>query len=218
MPLEQYHRYYNHPEGKWIISWDDCERLQGYVREYKPKEILDLGSGIGASTYILAEASEDGKILAIEQSEKCIRVAKELMPSQFLSRITFEHHPAIVFQIDKMPFEYFSGFQDLPQGDWDMVIIDGPGFFISNGLLVKITNGDIFKLIQKMKEGCIVYIDGRKDTVAYLRRYIIHYFDVLGVDNDLQKGWVALRRNKVPYQGIIDWVYQNVKKTVYFNE
>ena len=80
-----YSQFSAHPEGMWIMQPYNAEQLYKFIMEHDVKKVLDLGTGIGLSAATMALAFqakkvEDYQIDTIEQFEKCIRIAKEIIP------------------------------------------------------------------------------------------------------------------------------------------
>ena len=216
MLLEHYNKYQEHPEGRWIISIQDCERLQSIVKKYGCKTILDLGSGIGASTYALAEATE-GRVWAIEQFKKCSKIAREILPEELKGKVEFIQEVPGVMSFKYVPYRYFSSFTKLPEAEWDLIVVDGPGPFMSKTDLVKLPNGDVFNIFHKLKTGCLIYVDQRMETVFLMERYFYPYFDVI---EDRHEGntYHLFQRNKVKFCGFADLDVTVLKYQGYFDE
>lgn len=168
----------NSPEGEWIIGKNDAAKLYSLIQTYAPRNILELGGGIGASTAIMALAAMESAITSIEQFEKCIDIAKKIIPPELLKKINFVYSEAHAFKNERIsPYQFFSGYKNLPvrNGPFDFVIIDGPGYWLENGQLVKLPNGDIINLLPHLATGCKIYIDGRKQAVGIYKRFLRPY-------------------------------------------
>ena len=81
-----YSIFQNSPEGYWILNKENALTLYKLVHQIQPKNILDLGSGIGASTSVLALAAHEGKTTGVEQFKKCIDIAEKLVPEHLLTK------------------------------------------------------------------------------------------------------------------------------------
>ena len=76
--------FFGGKESNWIISLDDCVKLDKIIKKYKIKNILELGTGIGSSTLSMAYSlPPDGHIDTVEQFEKCIERAKQIIPPEY---------------------------------------------------------------------------------------------------------------------------------------
>ena len=178
-------RFYNHPEGKWIMKIQEAMRLHETVKKYQPSQILELGTGIGCSTAIMAAALENGRIMTVEQNPRLIEIAKEMIPFELKQHIQFEHSPVSVVRPLNMidPFRGWSAYLNFPWVNWDFVVVDGPGpFMISvkgEQYCVDLPNGDIIILMARLQAGAKVYVDKRKETVNLYKRFLGWYLDLL---------------------------------------
>lgn len=215
--------YQNSPEGKWIIGKNDACALYELIRAYQPTNVLELGGGIGASAAIIACAMERGTITSVEQFEKCIRIANQLTPPDLAKKIIFVYAPPVAFKDERIsPYQYFSNFDHLPtqQGPFDFLIIDGPGYWVENKQLIKLPNGDLFKLIPHLAPGAKIYIDGRKPALILYKRFLHNYVRVI---QENQK-YALLERTAISapaYENmeITDYeLARRLKNTTYFND
>lgn len=211
---ELWQSFKKHKEGTWILGYDDAQRLYGIIKKIKPKSILDLGGGIGCSASIMALALKDIErepfdvikphITSIEQFEKCVKLAHELIPADLKEYITVEHHPQVVKQYDEVPYKYFTTFKDLPLKHYDLVIIDGPGphYEVRNGkeYQIKLPNGDFVDLIPHLEQGAFVYLDQRVTTREVIGNYFSEYLGAVHGTKD----YILAERTEKKYEGSID--------------
>ena len=123
--------------------------------------------------------------MTIEQNKRLIDVAKELIPFELKQHIQFEYSPVTVIKpigtID--PFRGYSAYLNFPWVDWDFVVVDGPGPFMldikGNQYCVDLPNGDIIILMQRLRAGAKVYVDGRKEAVNLYKRYLGWYYNLI---------------------------------------
>ena len=110
------------------ISWSDCWELYNYVRQNKPKNILECGQG--ASTFAMALALKKnetegfpGKITAMEELKKYYDIGVDLMPKELKKYVEFVLSP----RVDDY-HEIFRGvrYRDIPKKNFDFIFIDGP--------------------------------------------------------------------------------------------
>lgn len=129
-----YNLYAQHPEGSWVTHPENARELHRFVKEHDVKNILELGTGIGLSTavmaYALHEKGEGGMIHTVEQTEKCYKLAQELLPEELKPYVTFHKSDVKIWQTDYIPYQYFSIFETLPDVDFDFVLVDGSGPFV----------------------------------------------------------------------------------------
>jgi len=165
-------------EDKGAIGFDDCIRLDKLIKQNKIKKVLELGTGVGVSTASIAYSlPEDGQIDTLEQFEKCINIAKIVIPAELRKKITFHHSDSEVFS--PLKYIYLQKYKFLPEGDWDLVVIDGPGPYREGDYVVALAGGDFIELIKKTKPGTLFFIDGRKSMVKLIDRFYSKYLERL---------------------------------------
>lgn len=173
---------YNHflktKEGSWIMHYENGVDLYNFIIKHKIKKVLSLGTGIGFSDSVVAkaflESKVEGTIDSIEQYDKCIRLANELIPEELKKYIKIHKKDVQVWTSDKMSYQYFSIYDSLPEGDYDLIINDGPAPFLDKfNNFVELPNGTIHKLTleDKIKPGTFVIYDGRLPSLSLLERY-----------------------------------------------
>ena len=111
-------------------SYSDYWVLYDYIREHKPKEILECGTGV--TTVVMAYAlmenekhdNVEGRITSMEDQKTWYQQAVKLMPRQLEQYVDFVHST-------KREYCYSIflgvGYQDIPDRTYDFVFIDGPG-------------------------------------------------------------------------------------------
>lgn len=80
--MEEYAQLYKVP----IIREDGADILVNVISAAKPVSILEIGTAIGYSTILMAQASPVAKIITIEKDEERFRLANE-----YISRAGFSH-------------------------------------------------------------------------------------------------------------------------------
>ncbi len=209
-----YNSFRNRRGGKWVLGYNDWKQLERIMHTYQPALILELGTGIGGSTACIARASQDAKIVTVEQFERCIRTAQSLIPKEYQSRIEFLQRNITIRQLPDIAYRYFLTYESLPHGKWDMVLVDGPGPILEKERLINLLGVDLIALIPQLKNGCLVYIDGRRELVDIIKRFHNQYFDTLDDTNR----FVLLRRNSEPFRGTDDLLLKKLTAQGYFDE
>ena len=172
-----YQLFATHKDGKWIMRYYNAGALYRFITKHPVERILELGTGIGCSTAVMALALRDrgvkGEIHTIEQSERCFTLAQELIPEELKSYITFHRIDPKVWTTEHLPYQHFSTFESLPEGDWDLILVDGPGPFIQGDKYIDLSNGDVMRLLieDKLKAGTSIAWDGRKKALSTLEQY-----------------------------------------------
>lgn len=208
---ELYKIFTSSKHSQWIIDAQDVDRLVKVVQLIDAKEILECGTGIGASTAVLAYATK-GKVTTLEQYDKCIKIAKELIPQELQGKIEFVKSDPEVYSIPEIKYHYFSAYKEIPFKMYDLVFIDGPSPFLEEESLVNLPNGDIFTLLNNIKPGGYVYVDGRREAVKLMDR---HLFPFLEKINQASKFTLYQRTDKI-FDKAGDLAHDNLKLGGYF--
>jgi hypothetical protein len=174
------------------MKWSNAEKLYNFIKENNVHRVLEFGLGIGCSTAVMALAfqdkgEQDWHIDTLEQYDKCIDLAKKLIPEELQKNITYIKADPIVWQTDKIPYQNFSVYKELPEINYDMLLNDGPSPFLEKDSYIDLPNGTIHKLVLdgKLKPGTKVIYDGRKQSLIILERYLADNFYITRVP---QKG------------------------------
>lgn len=210
---ELYTDFRKSPEAKWTIAENDALFLYTLVLQNKPKNILELGMGIGLSAAIMGLALREnggGKITSLEQSLKCVEIANRLIPHNIRKHIEIIRSDMAIFKIQKISnWVYFCGYNWLPQAgaQFDFVFIDGPAGWIEDGELVSLDAGDIFRLLPYFAPHAKIYIDGRRSLVKKIERYLMQYLRVVERNNE----FVIFERNENPILSFKTMVISDAK-------
>lgn len=170
------------PRGKLILGEPEARALFRLVKKFAPKNIIDLGLGIGCSASIMALAGKSATITSVEQSETYVGIARDLIPRELRDGIVPFVSEVDVFKIESLSrYLYFSGYARLPceRGPFDLVVVDGPGPFLKDGEFIKLPNGDLINLLPHLAAGCKVFVDGRSKGVRVYKRYLSAYLKPL---------------------------------------
>jgi predicted O-methyltransferase YrrM len=161
-------------EARWVLGLDDAVRLDKIIKKYNVKKILELGMGIGQGTLGMAwSLPSEGHIDSVEQYDKCINIAKSTIPHEYLEKITI--YKSDVEAVELFKYIYGLCYKDIPEGDYDLIVIDGPASFMENNYFVMGLRGDILRMIEDLKDGTLIYFDTSKSTVKLLKRFYTHY-------------------------------------------
>lgn len=200
-------KYKDSPEGAWVPGIGRVIKLYEKVKELQPKHILELGTGIGCTSEVMAFACPNTSIYTVEQNQKCIDIAKTLIPDSLKERIYFKFSEVAVLKpiYEVNPFIHFSAYST--PYDWrnyDFIYVDGPGPFMAKRTnpddkqvwecLNDLPGGDIINLLFRLNEGTIIYFNKRVNTVRLYQRHLSHYLETVEANND----WAIFRRNNRP--------------------
>lgn len=195
---ELYLSFYTRDDGFWIIEWPFAVMLYDFVKEAKPADILDLGTGIGCSSAVMALASPESKIDTMEQFEEVHKIAKEVVPEKLQKNITFYRKDPVIWTSGYMIHRSFSTYESLPDKEYDFILNDGPGPWRDKyedvDLSIDFPNGTIHKLLleDKLKPGALITFDKRVESLKFLERYFGNNFFI--VENYPQEGWFMLEK------------------------
>ena len=224
MQLSSLYQYFaSHPEADWIIDWHKARYLYNYVKEHpEVKRVLDLGTGIGATAAIVALAlknkgEQDYEIHTVEQFQKCYDLAQKLIPNELKEHTTFHLSKPIVWNEERIPYHYFSIFEKLPEGDFDLVLVDGPGPWEADGHYIDLPNGDVMKMLieGKLKTGNLIAWDGRIQAGKLLERFFSEnfYLAFSGEGTNFR-----ILEVKEPEAKFLDDEFEGIKMGGYFKE
>lgn len=181
-PIENlYLKFLHHEKGKWVMPIESVMKVRELLKKYQPTQILELGTGIGALTAVMSASLENVRITTVEQNEKVMELAKELIPHELKEKITFHHTLATILKPFKEidPFRHWSSYLPYPWIKWDFIVIDGPGPFIYNDNLVDLPNGDLITLLPKMFPSTKVLVQQRNEARRLYKRFLGWYLDIL---------------------------------------
>lgn len=157
--------------------------LYNFIKDNPIRKVLDLGTGIGCSAAVVALAlknkdEKDWKIDGVEQFDKCIKLANELIPEELKQNLTIHKSEHKIWQCEKIPYHYFSIYESLPEDQYDLIINDGPSPILENENYIELPNGTIMQLLleDKIKTGCYVMFDGRVIAIKVLERFFADNF------------------------------------------
>lgn len=182
-------KFHTHEKGIWVMPIEVISQLVHIINNCRPTQILELGTGIGATTACLAANIGNGRITTVEQNQQLIELAKELIPHDLKQKINFEYAPAVPIRpVNTIsPFQMWSCYDQIPWSKWDFIIIDGPGPFLAEvggeNHLAELPNGDLIWLLPKIVPGTKIFVQGRKDACKLYKRFLGWYLDVL-IENE----------------------------------
>lgn len=150
------------------IRGDDVKALTKILSKTRPNLSLELGTGTGKSTEILAKYSD--KVITLEQSQEFIDLAKKNISPELQKKIEFVLSDIEVQPLNK--YLYYGTYKNLPLKAFDFVLIDGPGEYSENGMEIKLPSGDLFRLIKHLNSDSLIYLDGRKFSLAFYKKFL----------------------------------------------
>lgn len=170
-----YCMFRNHPAGTWIIGANDAVNLYRIINKYQPRNILDIGTGIGASASLAAHIS-NVPVTTIDQHIGCLKVARELIPKSMNVKIL--QSDLEIYSLKGLEPRLFVRHRDLPKGEFDFVIFDNQDSMIRDGKIVPIDECVDFMRID-FKVGGMMYIDGCKPIQKLIKRFFSKHFKLV---------------------------------------
>ncbi len=149
------------------VSYSDYLVLYNWVRQHRPREILECGTGI--STVVMAQALREneheygikGRITSMEESYEYHKTATELFPKALDSYAEILLSPAI-----EDHYHFFRGvrYSDVPSRAYDFVFVDGPSLHTSPQDPHMAINIDLIRILQNARNAVSAIIDTRTTT------------------------------------------------------
>lgn len=203
--------------GSTGCDTSDYYCLYQYIREKKPIEVLELGTG--ASTVVIAhalfenhkEGGLQGRVTSLEDIPKYYEMAKSLFPEKYNVYADLVHSESIVdFH------EMFRGvrYKNVPERQYDFVFIDGPNYTLSDGEIT--FDLDFIHIVKKSDKPVTAFIDKRFTTCYVLEQvfgeehFSFDYLNGLGKVSSVTKKdirsvtpWMRKRFNKYPWVDLL---------------
>lgn len=159
-------------------SYSDYWCLYKAIRQYRPQEVLELGTG--ASTIVIAHALMEnggGHLTSMEESDVWYRQAVQNLPEGLPVSIV---HSATVEDC----FSIFRGvrYRDTPDRPYDFVFVDGPSYRTANGEVT--FDFDLIFLAARATKPFRAIIDKRVSTCFVMQRVFpgkVRYVPHLGL-------------------------------------
>ena len=209
--------YVQSPHGTWIMELPNAVQLYEFVKTHPIKKVLDLGLGVGLSASVVALAFQDkgekGHIDSVEQFDKCIKLAKEMIPKELQENLTIHKSEVEWKKFESIPYQYFSCYKTIPDGDYDLIINDGPAMdkekVGDKEFFIDLPNGTITQMLLdgKIKPGTSIVFDGRIQALKILERFYGDNFYISQIapkgndfnvierkDNEVSYGDITLER------------------------
>ncbi len=187
------------------------------------KRVLDLGTGIGLSSAIAALAlktsgREGCHIETVDQFDKCIRIAKNLIPVDLQAIINFNKAEAVTFESSLIPRQVFSVYDRLPEGEFDLIVNDGPSPFMQGEAYLDLPNGTVVDLLlsDKLKAGTLIAFDGRLTSLSLVERFFSDNFYL--TKPSIGRGDFNVIERKDNPVLFVDQKLEGMKEMGYFND
>ena len=154
----------------------DYDALYRYVREHRPREVLECGTGV--STLVIATALQknareygvEGRVTSMEDVEKWYELAVELLPGSIRDVVDLRLSPKV-----EDGYTIFRGvrYEQTPDRPYDFLFVDGAGTSTpSDG--TRSFDFDYLHLIRSSDRPASAIIDQRLTTVYVLQKLLGH--------------------------------------------
>ena len=208
----------------WIMQYYNAVKLYKFCKEHDIKRVLDLGTGIGVSAAFVAlalkEKGVDYHIDSLEQFDKCVDLAKKLIPKELQENITIYKANAVIWEDFNTPYLPYSVFDYIPEEDYDLIINDGPSFWAAGNYLIDLPNGTVTKMLLegKIKPNTFIVWDGRISMLSLLEKYYSDNFELYLASKPGQDDMNILKRkdNSIKFQD--EKLKALLEETTFFNE
>lgn len=146
-------------------SYSDYWILYKYIRENKPKEVLECGTGVTTivMAYAMMENEKDGlggRVTSMEDMEEYYKMACELLPEKLKKYVDIVFSPRV-----EKNYQIFRGvgYKDIPDRNYEFVYVDGPGTKApSSG--EKTFDFDLIDVVLKSNKPIFAIVDTRMST------------------------------------------------------
>lgn len=149
--------------------WPELAALYREIRKLRPKRVLELGSG--CSTLVIAQA------LAENASEGTAGFLESVDADPHWGQVTIDSLPerlkphCRVTTTRALPAEHAGvpawRYAELPPGPYDFIYLDGPALTRDREVAM-----DLLDLEASLPTGCVVLVDGRYPTCAFLEAHL----------------------------------------------
>lgn len=171
-------------EGLWSLLEDylakteskgchytDYDVLYRYIREARPREILECGTGTSTLVvaYALLENARDGvegRVTSMEEREFWFEMAERLLPDELRDYTDLRLSPKV-----EEGYTIFRGmrYAELPERRYDFVFTDGPGTLaLSDG--TRSFDFDYLHVVRRSEHPVFGIVDGRLTTCYILQK------------------------------------------------
>lgn len=155
--------------GDWSLGEEAFETIVSIFAEFKPKRIVEFGSGV--SSIRLALAFPDSEIISMDHDENFFKATCALREKWAPeSRLEIRHAP--------LKYQWFAGCRYLSYdkveipGPIDAAVIDGPPVFTLRG-----REACLYQIYDRLKTGGLAILDDyrRAEEKAVVRNWFLTY-------------------------------------------
>jgi predicted O-methyltransferase YrrM len=161
----------NRPPEAFPPHWADLAYLYRVVSKYRPKTVVELGSG--CSTSILAEAVSQygGRLYSYEAEPQWLEVTRHSMATPSASSVILRPCRAVATTVNGSRAWVHEA--EWPQEQIDFLYLDSPK--LVNGIHIA---ADPWLLQERFSPDALLLVDGRHENVAWLKQNLDHHWRV----------------------------------------
>jgi hypothetical protein len=149
-------------------SFSDYYQIYNYIIKFKPKYILECGSGI--SSFVIARALQENYkntgfkalLISMEENSEYYEDIKKNFPLELNNYVDFRLSPRVE---KKYSFYCGVGYKDIPKFDYEFVFIDGPNT-VSPIDGIRKFDFDLITAVEMSAKPITCFIDHRLSTVC----------------------------------------------------
>ncbi len=158
----------------WTAAADFLELVAKEVVAHKPRRILECGSGL--TTLVMARCCQrlgKGRVVSLENGGEFAHAAQNWLETYGLSSCAeVIHAPLVDIHVGEGTWQWYDC-QDLPQGPFDLLVVDGPP-----GFLQPLSRYPALPLLaDRLAKNALVILDdaARPDERAVVARWLAEY-------------------------------------------
>lgn len=161
--LAQIYQYYRRVSPSTGVQVWDAVMLYEAVRRYRPRHVLEFGTGASTAFLALAlqenhveDASLRGQLVSLESEPYYLASQLEIFPNQLRGFVDFIGTPLITRAYDG---ETGFAYRDVPRRPYEMIWVDGPALTPEVRF-----SGDVIDILPHCAPHVRAFFDGRDET------------------------------------------------------
>lgn len=168
--LRDYLEHYRRTSPSTGCSYSDYSLLYRYVRNHKPKAVLECGTGF--STVVIAQGLKENEkefgirnwsLVSMEENPHYYEAALKSLPLDLKSdsRLEIILSPAV-----EDTYELFRGvrYKEIPKRAYEFVFVDGPDLMLNPAKKPLAFDYDLVKLVSESDRPISAFVDTRSST------------------------------------------------------
>ncbi len=169
--------------GDYLILYES-------IKKYKPKFVLECGSGV--TTVVISQAllenskeGNPGKVVSLEENEMYHKHLLSILPNKYLDFAEIHLRRAVEKTRDMFRGV---GYENIPKYDYDFVLVDGPDYMMKPHLSPLVFNFDLIEVVEMSSGPVRAILDTRTSTALV---YFLVFGDKFRYDYIRRLGFVG---------------------------